>query len=98
MDPPAAATHPDVRYLGYVPDGDLPLFYNAARVFVYPSFYNVDPASVQSIAEAITALIENRDVVGRSVEAGLARAAEFQWGKTAEQMLEVYFSVVNQGQ
>ncbi|HEY2955105.1 MAG TPA: glycosyltransferase family 1 protein, partial [Candidatus Eisenbacteria bacterium] len=30
---------PGVRILGYVPDGDLPLFYNAARAFVFPSSY-----------------------------------------------------------
>lgn len=28
-----------IRYLGYVPDEDLPYLYAAARVFVYPSFY-----------------------------------------------------------
>jgi glycosyltransferase involved in cell wall biosynthesis len=28
-----------VRFLGYVPAGDLPLCYNAAAVFVYPSLY-----------------------------------------------------------
>ncbi|NOZ06114.1 MAG: glycosyltransferase family 4 protein [Chloroflexi bacterium] len=28
-----------VRLLGYVPDDDLPLLYNAAKVFAYPSWY-----------------------------------------------------------
>ncbi|EMX8699893.1 glycosyltransferase family 4 protein [Klebsiella michiganensis] len=28
-----------IRYLGYVPDDDLPYLYAAARTFVYPSFY-----------------------------------------------------------
>lgn len=28
-----------IRYLGYVPDEDLPLLYAAARSFIYPSFY-----------------------------------------------------------
>lgn len=28
-----------VLFMGYVPDDDLPLFYNAAAVFVYPSLY-----------------------------------------------------------
>ena len=28
-----------IRYLGYVPDEDLPYLYAAARTFVYPSFY-----------------------------------------------------------
>lgn len=28
-----------IRYLGYVPDEDLPYLYAAARTFIYPSFY-----------------------------------------------------------
>ncbi|EJV8894604.1 glycosyltransferase family 4 protein, partial [Salmonella enterica] len=28
-----------LRYLGYVPDNDLPYLYAAARSFIYPSFY-----------------------------------------------------------
>ncbi len=29
----------DVRFLGFVPEDQLPLWYNAARLFVYPSLY-----------------------------------------------------------
>jgi glycosyltransferase involved in cell wall biosynthesis len=29
----------DVRFIGYVPEEDLPLWYNAARLFAYPSLY-----------------------------------------------------------
>jgi glycosyltransferase involved in cell wall biosynthesis len=29
----------DVRWLGYVPPGDLPLLYSGARLFIYPSLY-----------------------------------------------------------
>jgi glycosyltransferase involved in cell wall biosynthesis len=29
----------DVRFLGFVPEEDLPLWYNAARLFAYPSLY-----------------------------------------------------------
>ena len=29
----------DVRFLGFVPEEDLPLWYNCARLFVYPSLY-----------------------------------------------------------
>ena len=28
-----------VRFLGYIPDEDLPAIYNAAKVFVFPSYY-----------------------------------------------------------
>jgi glycosyltransferase involved in cell wall biosynthesis len=39
LESTGAEKHQDVRYLGYIPDSDLPLFYNAARMLVYPSFY-----------------------------------------------------------
>src|SRR5439155_23491423 len=112
----------DVRYLGYIPHDDLPLFYNAASALVYPSFYEgfgfpiveamasgcpvivsrgtaceetaggagltVDPASVGSVAEAITALLQNHDLAGQCIEAGFKRAAAFDWHKTAKETLE----------
>jgi glycosyltransferase involved in cell wall biosynthesis len=31
-------TH-DIRYVGYIPEGQMPLWYNSAAVFVYPSEY-----------------------------------------------------------
>src|SRR5262249_32413175 len=125
---PAAWKQPGVRYLGYIPDSDLRLLYNAARALVYPSFYEgfgfpvleamacgcpvivsrgtaceevaggaglkVDPASVQSVAEAISALMQNRDLAGRCAETGLARAAGFDWRTTAKQTLQVYMNVL----
>ena len=39
LELPADWKQPDVRYLGHIPDSDLPLFYSAARALVYPSFY-----------------------------------------------------------
>jgi glycosyltransferase involved in cell wall biosynthesis len=125
---PAIANHSDVRYLGYVPDADLPAFYKTAQVLVYPSFYEgfgfpileamacgcpvivscgtaceetagdaglkVQPASVRSIAEAVTALMQNRELAGRCAEAGLARAAKFDWRKAAMETREVYLRVL----
>ncbi len=39
LDAAAKVKHPLVRFLGYVPEADLPVFYQAARALVYPSFY-----------------------------------------------------------
>jgi glycosyltransferase involved in cell wall biosynthesis len=36
---PVKTDAPGVRHLGYVPEEDLALLYNAARALVYPSFY-----------------------------------------------------------
>lgn len=30
---------PYIRFVGYVPDGDLPFFYNQCKALIYPSFY-----------------------------------------------------------
>jgi glycosyltransferase involved in cell wall biosynthesis len=124
LELPPSWKQPDVRYLGYVPDTDLPLFYNAARALVYPSFYEgfgfpiveamacgcptivsrgtaceetaggagllVDPASVQSVSEAITGLLVNKDLAERYKAAGSKRAEQFDWHKTARETLAVY--------
>jgi glycosyltransferase involved in cell wall biosynthesis len=124
LDLPESWKQPDVRYLGYIPDDDLPLFYNAARALVHPSFYEgfglpiveamacgcpvivsrgtaceetageagllVDPASVQSVAEAITGLLENQGLAEQFRAVALKRAADFDWRKTARQTWEVY--------
>jgi glycosyltransferase involved in cell wall biosynthesis len=124
LDSTAPAEHPDVRFLGYVPETDLAALYNAAQALVYPSFYEgfgfpiveamacgcpvivsrgtaceetageaglrVDPASVESIAEAIGGVLQNPDVARRAAEGGLKRARQFDWRKTAEETLKVY--------
>ena len=129
LEVPADWKQPDVRYLGYVSDDDLPFFYNAAKAFAYPSFYEgfgfpiveamacgcptivsqgtaceeiaggvgllVDPNSVRAMAEAITGFLENRDLAGRCKAAGLKRAAEFDWHKTARETLAVYSTLTD---
>src|SRR5204862_4896163 len=39
LDAAVKIQSPLVRYLGYVPQTDLPLFYQATRALVYPSLY-----------------------------------------------------------
>lgn len=35
----AGLTESDIRFLGYVPDEDMPLFYGGAQVFLFPTLY-----------------------------------------------------------
>src|SRR5262249_4643639 len=62
-----------VRFLGYVPDSDLPLLYRGAELLVYPSLYEgFGVPIVEAMASGCPVVCSNRssmpDVVG---EAGL---------------------------
>lgn len=50
----------------------------------------VDPRSVEGLAEAIERLATDDREAGRLAAAGLARAKEFSWERTARATLEVY--------
>jgi glycosyltransferase involved in cell wall biosynthesis len=50
----------------------------------------VSPTDVQGLAEAIIQLLENENKRNQLASAGIQRAAEFTWEKTARATLEVY--------
>jgi glycosyltransferase involved in cell wall biosynthesis len=52
----------------------------------------VNPDDISSIAEGLAAVLTEPDLAARLREAGLARAANFTWEKTANQTLSVYRS------
>ena len=54
----------------------------------------IDPLRADSIAEAMTALATSPDLRQRMRAAGLERAKEFTWRKTAERTLSVLDSIV----
>ncbi len=117
-----------VMFPGYVPGDDLPLFYNAAEVFVFPSIFEgfglpvmesmasgvptitsqgsclaeiagngallIDPKSVDSIADAIVAVLNNGALRRGLIERGLRRSASFSTKSFAETILRVYESVI----
>ncbi len=63
----------EVHYVGYVPAGDLPMWYNAADLFVYPSLYEgfgLPPLEAMACGTAVVASTASSlpEVVG---EAGL---------------------------
>ena len=116
-----------VIFSGYVSSDDLPLFYNAAEMFVFPSIFEgfglpvmesmasglptitsngsclaevagngallVDPLSVESIAEAMTRVLEDAAVRRELVERGLERSACFSTARFAAKILDVYKSI-----
>lgn len=113
-----------VRFLGLVPEADLPVLYAGAALFVFPSLYEgfglpaleamacgtpvacsntssllevcgdavfyFDPADVEAIAEALRQALTDSDLRAELRERGLARAAQFSWGRTARQTLYLY--------
>jgi glycosyltransferase involved in cell wall biosynthesis len=116
-----------VIFPGYIASDDLPVFYNAAEVFVFPSIFEgfglpvmesmasgvpsltsrgscleeiagdgallVDPLSVDSIAEAITRLVESPELRSALIERGLRRSACFSTVAFAAKVLDVYRSL-----
>jgi len=50
----------------------------------------VNPYSIDEIAAAMTAIVENKQLQQNLVEKGLKRVAEFSWQRAAEKTLKVY--------
>ena len=112
-----------VRFVGPVPEADLPALYGGATVFVFPSLWegfglpvleamaagapvvasdrgalpevtggaalHVDPTP-EPLAEALGQVLADAALRDRLRAAGLARAAQFSWERTAKETLAVY--------
>ncbi len=117
-----------VIVLTYLPFTDLPVLYNLAEVFLYPSFREgfgmpvaeamacgtpvitannsslvevsndaallIDASNTEQLAEAITLLVDDKNLRERLIEKGLENAKRFTWEKAAQQTLEIYNSVL----
>ncbi|MBI1871711.1 MAG: glycosyltransferase family 4 protein [Chlamydiae bacterium] len=109
---------------GYIPDEDLPSFYNRAQAFVFPSLYEgfgipileamacgcpvittrtgcspevagdaaflINPKNPQEIALAIEKVLIDSTLRQNLIQAGLKRAADFRWEKTARLTLALF--------
>lgn len=115
-----------VRFVGYVPDDDVPPLLSGARAFVFPSLYEgfgmpvleamacgtpvlasdssslpeiageaallVDPLDTAAIAAGIGRLAGDNTLLADLRRRGLERAAQFTWGRCAEETLGVLHS------
>ncbi len=110
------------RFLGYVPDEDLPGLYSGAALFVMPSLFEshgltvleamacgtpvvtsyagalpevagdaaiqVDPTSVEGMAEAMRTLLLDDELRSKLKRKGLGRVQQFSWERSAELVWE----------
>lgn len=109
---------------GFISSNEMPLIYNAATLFLYPSLREsfglpileamgcgapvitsntssmpevaanaallADPFSANDIAEKIAEILTNTSLKKDLIQKGFARAAEFTWKKSAENLLSIY--------
>jgi glycosyltransferase involved in cell wall biosynthesis len=121
-------TGDEIRFLGVVPEEDLPVLYSGSSVFVFPSLYEgfglplleamacgvpviasntssvpevvgdaallVSPTEPEAFAEAILRVRSDDNLRRAKVEKGLSRAAGFNWGRAAAQLLDCMTHVV----
>lgn len=116
-----------IKFLKLIPEEELPIFYNLAKIFVYPSLYEgfgfpvlealscgtpvitsntsslpevvgnaaimVNPLDTKVLAEKMYEVLTNRELQLKLKKAGIKRAKEFSWEKTAKETLKIYEEV-----
>lgn len=117
-----------VHFIGYVPEDDLPLWYNAASLLVIPSFYEgfgmpaleamacgtpvvaannsslpevvgdagrlFEPKDIQSLAEHITSVVDDREIAAKMRQGGLDRAKKYTWIEAGQKLKSTYLRVL----
>jgi glycosyltransferase involved in cell wall biosynthesis len=118
-----------VRLLGYVDEEWLPLLYNGASCFAFPSLYEgfglplleamacgcpvvtsgvsaipevvgssglmlEDPRDKNLLAEAMSRILEDKDLRARLGAEGIKQASHFTWQNTARETLKVFADVL----
>jgi glycosyltransferase involved in cell wall biosynthesis len=120
-------TMDDIHCVGYVPNDNLPVVYQEATLFLYPSLresfgipiiesmasgtpvitsstssmpevgqdaaHYVDPYSTVMLAAKIDELLSDKELLENLAEKGYARAKQFSWANTAEQVHSSYFDI-----
>ena len=113
----------DVRFIGFVPDEDMPALYSGAELFLFVTLYEgfgvpvveaqrcgvpvvtsntsslpevagdgavlADPYDVESMAEAMQSVLEDRALAAELVGKGYENAKRFSWARSAEKLNDV---------
>jgi glycosyltransferase involved in cell wall biosynthesis len=117
-----------VHFAGYVPDEDLPFWYNSAEALVFPSLYEgfgmpiveamacgtpviaaetssipeaggdaalyFDPSDSGDLAQQLTAVLDNKQMVREMRARGLAQAQRFSWQRAGIETARTYARVL----
>lgn len=117
-----------VIFTGFVEEDLLPILYNAAELFVYPSFYEgfglppleamscgtpvlssnvssipevvedagilIDPYDTSNLMESLAKILNNETLKDQLSTAGLRRASQYSWQKTAKETLKTYEQII----
>jgi glycosyltransferase involved in cell wall biosynthesis len=97
-----------VRFVGYIEEEELPLWYAAATVFVFPSIYEgfgMPPLEamacgtpvVTSNSSSLPEVVGDADLRRELRERGLVRARAFDWRVTAARTLAAYEAAAGSG-
>ncbi len=118
-----------VLFPGYIPSEELPLWYNAATLFAYPSLFEgfglpvleamacgtavlaadssslpeivgdagllLPPTDVEAWAKALGGLLADEERRAALGQAGVARARNFSWERTARETIAIYQDVLS---
>jgi glycosyltransferase involved in cell wall biosynthesis len=83
-----------VRFLGRVPDDELPLWYNVADVFTYPSRYEgFGLPALEAMSCATPVVVSNTAALPEVVGDG-GILLEFTWQRAATETVQIYRSVL----
>jgi glycosyltransferase involved in cell wall biosynthesis len=117
-----------VIFTGFVEDDMLPILYNGAELFVYPSYYEgfglppleamscgtpvitsnvssipevvgdagilIDPYDTTNLMEALVNTLNDEKLKVQLSQAGLSRASQYSWKRTAAETLDVYKKII----
>jgi len=91
--------------LPYLSDDQMPLLYSAAKVLLYPSFYEgfglpileamaCDPEDVEDIKKKLKAAMNDKQIRDDMIDKGFQQVKKFSWKRCAHQTASVYRDLV----